>query len=412
MKRVELLAPAKNFKALKAALPHADSIYFGVEKFNMRMRTENFKESELKEIVQLCHSNNVKAYLATNIIIYDNELEALRALVEQAHAAEIDALIIYDLALIHLCQEYHLQFHISTQQSVSNVNAANFFNKLGASRIILARELSLEQIKYIKSQTTIEIECFVHGAMCTSISGRCYFSRDICQSDEYSANRGKCIQPCRRTWRVFDEEGNEFIYDGQYFLNSKDLCMIQYIPQLIEGKIDAFKIEGRMRSPIYVEVVTQCYKDAINSYYEGNFSESKAQSWLNDLKKVYNRGFSTGFYFGRPTPIDLELTTSGNISTHRKVEIGYVQDYFRKIQVAKIVLVKERIRLGDELYFIGRGSDTYFHQIVKSIKVHGKDVSETPLVQNTSILISIQVESPVKKNDRIYKLEQVNELNK
>ena len=404
---IELLAPAKNFKALQAALPYADAIYFGVEKFNMRMRTENFKESELKDIVQLCHASNVKAYLATNIIIYDNELEALRMLVEQAHTTEIDALIIHDLALIPLCKEYQVKFHISTQQSVSNVSAANFFYKLGASSIILARELSLEQIKYIKNHTSVEIECFIHGAMCTSISGRCYFSQDICKSDEYSANRGKCIQPCRRTWRVIDEENNEFIYDGQYFLNSKDLCMIQYIPQLIEAKIDTFKIEGRMRSPIYVEIVTKCYREAINAYYENDLTDSKIHSWLNDLKKVYNRGFSTGFYFGRPTEADLELTTSGNISDHHKIEIGYIQDYFRKIQVAKIVLVKGRIRLGDELYIIGRGSNTYLHQIVKSIQVHGKNVTETPVVQNKSILASIQVDTPVKKNDRIYQLTYI-----
>lgn len=406
---IELLAPAKNFKALQAALPFADAIYFGVEKFNMRMRTENFKEAELKDIVQLCHASNVKAYLATNIIIYDNELEALRMLVEQAHTTEIDALIIHDLALIPLCKEYQLKFHISTQQSVSNVSAANLFYKLGASSIILARELSLEQIKYIKNHTSVEIECFIHGAMCTSISGRCYFSQDICKSDEYSANRGKCIQPCRRTWRVFDEGNNEFIYDGQYFLNSKDLCMIQYIPQLIEAKIDTFKIEGRMRGPIYVEIVTKCYREAISAHYENDFTDSKIHSWLNDLKKVYNRGFSTGFYFGRPTEGDLELTTSGNISDHRKIEIGYIQDYFRKIQVAKIVLVKGRIRLGDELYIIGRGSNTYLHQIVKSIQVHGKNVTETPVVQNKSILASIQVDTPVKKNDRIYQLTDVKE---
>jgi putative protease len=407
MKRVELLAPAKNFKALKAALPYADSIYFGVEKFNMRMRTENFKETELKEIVRICHAANVKAYLATNIIIYDNELVALRVLVEQAHKAEIDALIIHDLALIPLCKEFELKFHISTQQSVSNIEAANFFSQLGAKRIVLARELSLEQIKYIRNHTSIVIECFIHGAQCTSISGRCYFSRDICGSDEYSANRGKCIQPCRRTWRVIDEEKNEFIYDGQYFLNAKDLCMIQYIPQLIEANMDAFKIEGRMRSPVYVEIVTKCYKEAISAYYDNDFTQSKVDQWLTELKKVYNRGFSTGFYFGRPTEVDIEQTTSGNISEYRKVEIGYVQAYFRNLQVAKIVLVKERIRLGDELFILGRGSDTYLHQTIKSIQVHGKDVSETPLADNSTVLATIQIDNAVKKNDRLYKLAKI-----
>lgn len=404
MKPVELLAPAKNEKALKGAMPYADAIYFGVETFNMRMRTDNFKEADLRTVVQICHANNVRAYLATNIIIYDNELDALRGLIEKAHAAEIDALIVHDLAVIQLCRDLKLEFHISTQQSVSNRAAANFFYGLGARRIILARELSLDQIKALKISVTGEIECFIHGAQCTSISGRCYFSRDVCGSDEFSANRGKCVQPCRRKWRVIDEDSNELLYDGQFFLNAKDLCMIGYIPQLIEAQIDAFKIEGRMRSPIYVETVTRCYKEAIDAYHDNNYTQARVDQWLKELKKVYNRGFSTGFYFGRPTDVDVEPSTSGNLSEFRKVEIGYVDDYFRKIQVAKLVLVKGRLRLGDEIYIIGRGSDTYLRQTVNSIQVHGKNVTETPLALDSNLYVSLQVDNPVKKGDRIYRL--------
>ncbi|KKN20784.1 hypothetical protein LCGC14_0931940, partial [marine sediment metagenome] len=225
MKKVELLAPAKNLKAIKAALKYVDSIYFGIKHFSMRMRSENFALKDLHKTIDFCHKNEIKAYLTTNILVYDNELESLREILERSKDAGVDAVIVHDIAAIQIAKENNIPFHISTQCNISNSLSARFYEKLGAERIILARELSLEKIKEIKRNLTkSEIETFIHGALCTSISGRCYFSQDICGSEEKSANRGNCEQPCRRRWWVREESGQEYIYDGVRFMNSRDLC--------------------------------------------------------------------------------------------------------------------------------------------------------------------------------------------
>jgi putative protease len=325
MKRVELLAPAKNLKAIKAASKYADSVYFGIEKFNMRMRSENIVLEDLADVVNYCHERDLKAYLATNILIYDNELNYLRNVMEKAKNANIDAVIVHDLAALEIARQLGLQFHISTQCNVSNSLTAKFYENLGAERIILARELSLEKIKEIKRNlATTEIEVFIHGAMCTSVSGRCYFSQDICRSEEKSANRGSCVQPCRRRWWVREESGNEYIYDGTRFMNSRDLCTIAYVPDLIEANVDAFKIEGRMRHPHYVETVSRVYREAIDAYYEGNFSDKKVGGWVTELKRVYNRGFTPGFYFKRMIEEDHQHKSPANLSHYRYIRIGNI----------------------------------------------------------------------------------------
>ena len=325
MKKVELLAPAKNFKSIKAASEYADSIYFGIEKFNMRMRAENIAFENLNKVIDYCERNSLKTYLTTNILIYDNELDEIRGVIENAKNSGIDAVIVHDFASIQIAKEINMPFHISTQCNVSNSLSAKFYETLGAERIILARELSLEKIKEIKRNlTTAEIETFIHGAMCTSVSGRCYFSQDICGTEEKSANRGSCIQPCRRRWWMREESGTEYLYDGVRFLNSRDLCTIAYIPELIEANIDAFKIEGRMRHPHYVEIVSKTYREAIDAYYNGTFTKKKAGKWVTDLKKVYNRGFTPGFYFKRATEDDHQHKSPANLSHYRyiRVEIG------------------------------------------------------------------------------------------
>ena len=219
--RPELLVPIQDWNSLKVVTGLADAIYFGVKHYNMRKKAKNFERKDLNKISEFCHSQNppIQAYLTTNILIYDAELQDLERLILEAKDSEIDAIIAHDLAVIRLAKQNNIKFHISTQANVSNIEAAKFFEGLGAERIILARELSLQQIKLIKHLLkTTKIECFIHGSMCTSISGRCYFSAAICDSEEFSANRGNCVQPCRRAWRVIDDESNEFIYDGQFFL--------------------------------------------------------------------------------------------------------------------------------------------------------------------------------------------------
>ena len=254
---VELLIPAQNKKSVQAAIGYADAIYFGTETFNMRMHARNISQTDLPEFIQFCHDNNLKAYLTSNIIIYEGELNLLRQLIESAHSAEVDAVIVHDLATIQTAKEIGIPFHISTQTSISNSMSAKFYEQLGAERAILARELSLEQIKEIADGlSTMEVEAFVHGAMCTSISGRCYLSEDVMNNPRFSANRGKCLQPCRQRWTLTHESGVEIDYDGFFFLNSKDLCMIEYIPELIEAGISSLKVEGRMRDPRYIETVS------------------------------------------------------------------------------------------------------------------------------------------------------------
>ncbi len=408
-KKVELMAPLKNAKSLNAVLGKADAVYFGVEAFNMRMFSDNFKLEDLNKIVEKCHDNNILAYMTTNVIVYENELDLLNNVLDSAVEAEIDAIIIHDIGVIETVKEKGLSFHISTQANISNSLTANFYEKIGAERLILARELSLDQIKEIKNKVQkAEIETFIHGAQCTSISGRCYFSAEVCGSQEYSANRGRCVQPCRRRWRVYDDQSNEFLYDGVFFINSKDLCMIEHIPKLIEANIDAFKIEGRMRDPLYIEETTACYKEAIEAYYDNTFSPDKVQEWLSRLNKVYNRGFSTGFYFGQPKGSEIQQELDGNISDYKKVEIGKVLSYFPDKKAAKILLSKGKLRLNDEIFIIGTHTDTFLRQKIKSIQIkQKKNLTETPLIKTKKdrITVGILVDTEVKKNDKIFRLE-------
>ncbi|NVM27923.1 MAG: U32 family peptidase [Candidatus Helarchaeota archaeon] len=402
MHKVKLLAPAKNLKVIKAALPYADSFYFGVQSFNMRMQADNFKEQDLPKVTKLLHENGKLAILATNIVIYEKELSKLQNLLEKAKKAEIDAVIVHDFATIQFAKEVGLEFHISTQCNVSNSTAAKFYEQLGGTRIILARECSLEQIKEIKSKlTTAEIEVFVHGAMCTSISGRCYFSQDI---EGKSANRGECTQPCRRQWWVYDETNKEYIYNGERFLNSRDLCMVAHVPKLIEADIDCFKIEGRMRDPHYVEVVTKTYREAIEAHYEGIFSNKKVKRWIKELKKVYNRGFTTGFYFGRPTEKDHQHKSPSNLSHYRMIKLGTVKKYSPESRMALIQLTNGKLRVGDEVTIMGpKSSDTYFNQILNKIMIDGEKVSITPpATKNTPISVETELTEPATPGDKIF----------
>ncbi len=378
-KKVELVCPAKNMKAVKAALPHADSIYFGVKKFNMRMKTENFTIDEMKIVVKKCHDSDIKAYLTTNILIYENELDELLELLDIAKSAGVDAVIVHDLAAIQAAKEKGISFHVSTQCNVSNSVSARFYESLRAKKIILARECSLEQIKEIKSKLKkTEVEIFVHGAMCSAVSGRCYLSQTITCTDRKSANRGRCEQPCRREWRVVDEENNELIYDGVRFMNSRDLCMVTYIPEMIEAGVDAFKIEGRMRDPYYVHVVSSIYREAIESYYSGTFSNKKAKIWRKELAKVYNRGMTTGFYFHRPTEKDHQHKSATNLSHYRLIELGKILSYNDKTRTALLNLTNGYLEEGMAIVVMGdNNSDTFFTQKVKNLKINSMNIPKT-----------------------------------
>ncbi len=404
--RPELLAPVQDWNSLKLIGNLTDAIYFGVKEYNMRIKAKNFEQNDLKKIAEYCHNQEspIKTYLATNIIIYDKELQALENLISQAKDAGIDAIIAHDLATIQIAKRNKIDFHISTQANVSNIESARFYEELGAERIILARELSLKQIKLIKHLLNkTKIECFVHGSMCTSISGRCYFSATICDSEEYSANRGNCLQPCRREWRVIDDESNEFIYDGQMFLNAKDLCMIEYIPVLIDAKIDAFKIEGRMKDPIYVKTVVECYKEALDSIYDNTYSKEKISNWLEKLSHVFNRGFHTGFYFKRPTIEDIELEKRGNISPYKKFYMGKILSYDEKSKSANVLLesLEVPLKLGDKI--IIEGSTNYMIETIKKMIYKGEKIQSISRKRNTEpVKFNLRINKELRAEDKIY----------
>ena len=406
MNKVELLAPARNFKAIKAASEYADSIYFGTKKFNMRAGTENFTLEELDKVTNFCTRKGIKTYLTTNILIYDNEIDEIRTVIEKAKNTGIDAVIVHDLAAIQIAKEYNMPFHVSTQCNVSNSLSAKFYENLGAERIILARELSLEKIKEIKRNlSSAEIETFIHGAMCTSVSGRCYFSQDICGSEEKSANRGNCVQPCRRKWWLREESGTEYIYDGVRFMNSRDLCTIAYIPDLIEANIDAFKIEGRMRHPHYVEIVSKVYREAIEAYYSGTFTKKKAGKWVTELKKVYNRGFTTGFYFKRPTEEANQHKSPSNLSHYRYIKVGQIENYQEDENIAIVSLDNGYLSKNDDIIIMGVNTDTYIHQRANWIRYNGNLLKKTPRgTKKKKIFIELEIEDSVIGNgeDKLY----------
>jgi len=406
----ELLAPIQDWNSLKLIGSLTDAVYFGVKEYNMRLKAKNFKQNDLKKIVEFCRSQEspIKTYLTTNIIVYDSELQDLENLISEAKDVGIDAIIAHDLATIQIAKRNNINFHISTQANVSNIESARFYEELGAERIILARELSLKQIKSIKHfLNNTKIECFVHGSMCTSISGRCYFSATICDSEEYSANRGNCVQPCRRKWRVLDDESNEFIYDGQMFLNTKDLCMIEYIPELIDTKIDALKIEGRMKDPIYIKTVVECYKEALDSFYDNTYTKEKISNWLERLSRVFNRGFHTGFYFHRPTIEDIELEKRGNISPYKKSYMGKVLSYDEKSKSANVLFesLEAPLKLGDEI--IITGPTTYMIETIRKMIFKGEKVkSITRKGYSDPVRINLRLNNEVKPNDKIYILSK------
>jgi putative protease len=311
----ELLAPAGDWISLRAAVKaQADAVYFGIKELNMRANAKNFELSEMKKVVQFCHENNVKAYLTLNTIIYQSELDNIKKILDFAKKAKIDAVIAWDFSILKLCKELGLRIHLSTQASVSNFDSAKYYyDTFGVKRIVLARECTLQEIKKIicmieDSKIDLEIETFIHGAMCVSVSGRCFLSQFVFNK---SANRGDCLQPCRRSYIVKDtEEEHEFKLENNFVMSPKDLCAMPFIDKLIDSGIHSFKIEGRNRSPEYVKIVVSCYRDIID-YYSSMSQEMCEDSFLDDLenkkkelvenlKTVYNRGFSSGFFLGRP----------------------------------------------------------------------------------------------------------------
>jgi len=394
MKKVELLSPAGDFASLRAAVENgADAVYFGIKQLNMRAAAKNFSLSDIKKVVDYCHKNKVKAYLTLNTIIYDKEIKTAEKILKKAKDAKVDAIIAWDFAVLQLCKKLKLKIHLSTQANITNSEEIKFYKKLGVKRINLARELSLKQIKKLKNKN-IEIEVFAHGALCVSISGRCFISQSLYGK---SANRGECLQPCRREYEIKDKEtGFKLKLGNNYILSPKDLCVLPVLDKIIKAKIDALKIEGRNRSPEYVAITTKVYREAIDAYYKKRFSKKLVDKLTKELKKVYNRGFSTNFYLGIP---DKKTYTDeyGSKATKRKKYLGYVKNFYKKINVAEIKLESGSIKIGDNLLIIGNKTGV-IEEKINSMEINHKKVKQAKKGQR----VAIKFKNKVRENDKVY----------
>lgn len=390
------MCPIRDWASLEACKDYADAVYFGVSDLNLRAKASAIKLSKLGKFTHKCHEYKIKAYLTLNAVIYNDDIDKAEAIIRRAKAAKVDALIIWDPAVIEMARKYKINFFISTQANVSNWQTAEFYRKLGAKRVVLAREMSLADIKKLRKRTKIQIEAFVHGAMCMAISGRCVLSSYLYGK---SANCGYCAQPCRKEWILSDPEGNQISTEGKYFLSAKDLCMIEYVPELIKAGIDSFKIEGRRRDPKYIEVTSRCYRQAIDAALTHTWTKAKASAWKKELAKVYNRGFSTGFYFSQPGREGIGYEKADNVSHVKRVLAGEVVRYYPKISVAEIKLNHGPIKNDDTI--LVEGQHTYFEHKVCSMEIASKKISKGEKGQS----VAIAIPQKVKVGDKVFILK-------
>ncbi len=399
------MAPAGNFECLQAAIQGgADSVYFGVERLNMRSHSaNNFKMEDLEEIVRICSEASVKTYLTLNIILYNEDLEDMRRTLDAAKKAGINAVIASDMAAIEYARQIGVEVHISTQLSISNSESLRFYARF-ADVIVLARELNLKQVKEIKSiidrdnicgpsGRKVEIEMFAHGALCMAISGKCYLSLH-----EYgaSANRGSCYQICRRGYQVRDvETGNELVVDNKYIMSPKDLCTIEFMDKIIDAGVTVFKIEGRARSAEYVKTVASCYRRAADAVCDGEYTPELAASLKEELAKVFNRGFWDGYYQGARLGEWSEVY--GSKATRRKVYCGKITNWFAKIGVAEILVESASLKVGDTILIIGPSTGVIEYK-VPEIRVDLKSVPEA----TKGTFCSIPMENKLRRSDKVY----------
>jgi U32 family peptidase len=407
IKKPELLAPVQDYMSLTAAVENgADAVFFGIKGFNMRAGAKNFTVADLPKITKIAHKNKIKTYLAINTIIYENELKKIEVILKKVKAAKVDAIICWDFAIIQLAKKLGIEVHVSTQASIANSETAEFYRKLGATRVVLARECSLEQIKEIKKNTKAEIEVFIHGAMCVSISGRCFMSQYLFNK---SANRGECQQPCRRKYLIKQVDGDQELELGEdYVMSPKDMCTMDFIEQILDLRIDCLKIEGRNRSPEYVATVTSAYRQIIDFIYSAKKHDKKFQEELKKLKielaeklnTVYHRGQSSGFFLGKP--IDEWSQSNGSQATQKKVYIGKVIKFYRKIGVAEILIQgKIKLKIGAKVIFQGPTTGSV-EEKVSSLEIEHSAVKEATGGEK----VAIKINSIVRHNDEVYLIKK------
>jgi len=401
------MAPAGSFESLMAAIQGgADSVYFGLEKLNMRARSAfHFTAKDMPGIVSVCKKHRVKTYLALNTVVYDNEISSIKKIIKQARKAMIDGIIASDQSVIMLAGDENIETHLSTQLNISNFESLKFYRNF-ADVVVLARELTLDQIKEIvrsiqKNNITgpsgklIKIELFIHGALCMAISGKCYISL---HQYGHSANRGECFQACRRSYVIRDKEtGEELEIDNDFILSPKDLCTISFLDKIIESGASVLKIEGRARSPEYVKTVTSCYAEAIKAYLKGNFNAEKIKKWEAKLSTVYNKGYWEGYYLGKKTT---ELSTFyGSGATRRKIYVGKGINYYTRIKVAEFLLENDKIQVGDEILITGSTTGVVEATITE---IHTDDGIVTEAKKGESF--SFPLNHMVRPSDKLYKV--------
>ncbi|MCP4715353.1 MAG: U32 family peptidase [Deltaproteobacteria bacterium] len=407
----EILAPAGDKVSLQAALDAGcDAVYLGIRGMNMRAGAKNFTLASLPGICSRCHARGVRVYLALNTVVFERERKKIAQIIAGAGSAGIDAVICSDYAVIQAAHLQGVPVHISTQMSVANAQGVLFFYQhFQVRRFVLARECSLNDIVRIRRELTlrlgaqaaeIEIEVFVHGAMCVSVSGRCFMS--LLQYGK-SANRGECLQPCRREYRAAAvDEDVSFVLGNNYVMSPRDLCALPILERLIRAGVASFKIEGRNRSPEYVATATAAYRRAVDYYCanhkKNGFHKSFAalkEDLVQELARVYHRGFSTGFYLGKP--MDAWSGTSGSVATTRKEYAGVVQKYFRKAGVAEVRVESNPFAVGDEIMFQGPTSGTFSQEVV-SIEIEHRRVSKA----SKGMVVAVKTTGRVRTNDRVY----------
>lgn len=393
IKKPELMSPIKDWAGLEACKDYANGVYFGMSDLNLRSRANGFKNKDLKALVTKCHSYGLKAYLTVNSVIYNNDIEKAETLVKMAKIAQIDAVIVWDPAVIEIAKKQGINFIISTQANVSNYASVEFYEKLGAKRVVLAREMTLKQIAELRKKTKLEIETFVHGAMCVAISGRCILSAYLFGK---SSNCGSCAQPCRKEWTLSDDEGNKVSNYGQYFLSAKDLCMIEFVPEMVKAGIDSFKIEGRLRDPKYIETTARCYREAIDAYFDNTFTKQKVLKWKQELADVYNRGFSTGFYFGKPGKDGISYDKADNLSKVKKVLVGNIIHYYPKSNAGSLILSHYGLKVGDKI--IVQGAHTFLEQEIESIEINNKSVKQAKKGEE----VALKFKDKVREHDKLF----------
>ncbi len=408
--KIELMAPAGSYEALMAAI-HAgcDSVYFGVEQFNMRARaTMNFTLEDLEKVGNICREHHVRSYLTLNTIVYDHDLSAIKTVLDKARAAGITAVIASDQAVIAYARSIQLEVHISTQVNVTNIETVKFY-ALFADTMVLSRELSLIQVKKICDQIEkenicgpsgklIEIEIFVHGALCMAVSGKCYLSLHTANA---SANRGACVQNCRRSYTVIDnEDGHELAIDNEYIMSAQDLCTIDFLDKVIESGVKVMKIEGRGKGADYVKTTVECYREAVDAYYNNTYTKEKIADWMERLQRVYNRGFWSGYYLGKE--LGEWNDSPGSKATTRKIYLGKGNNYFDNIRVAEFKLESFELSVGDTVLITGPTTGA-IETTITELHTSAGPVQTAKKGENCAF----RLDASIRTSDKLYKIVNV-----